>query len=125
MYIIKINHRPTHHPNNITSNYLEIKADPQNQLQPQQIEYKDIKFIDIKQHICQVTCIWQVTPAFLYFCPHSKFSPAFTCILLILPTITHILFDGNKIAQVNLFARRKEKYWSHLYPNLIKSVMCG
>ena len=40
---IKINHTPTHPPCDITSNYLEIKVDPQNQLHPQQRElFKDI-----------------------------------------------------------------------------------
>ena len=40
---IKINHTPTHPPSDITSNYLEIKVDPQNQLHPQQREQlKDI-----------------------------------------------------------------------------------
>ena len=63
-------------------------------------------------HICQVTRIWRVTPGFLYFRPHSKHSPAFTRVLIKSPTITHILFDGNEIAETNLFAGRKEKYWS-------------
>ena len=63
-------------------------------------------------HICEVTRIWRVTPAFLYFRLHSKHSPAFTRVLIKTPAITHILFDGNEIAQTNLFAGRKEKYWS-------------
>ena len=33
---MKIDHRPTHPPSDITSHYLEIKVDPQNQLHSQQ-----------------------------------------------------------------------------------------
>ena len=33
-------------------------------------------------HICQVTRIWRVTPASLYFQPHLRLSPVFTRILL-------------------------------------------
>ena len=57
--------------------------------------------------ICQVIRIWRVTSEILNFHPHSKFSPAFTRTLLKSPTITRILFDGNKIGQANLFAGRK------------------
>ena len=76
-------------------------------------------------NISQVTRIWQVTLVFLNFHPYSKFPPAFIRILLKSPAITRILFDWNKIAQANLFAERKEKYWSQVNPNLIKLVMCG
>ena len=68
--------------------------------------------VPIQLHICQVIRIWQVTPVFLYFLWHLKFSPVFTRILIKSPAITRILSDGNEIAKTNLFAGRKEKYWS-------------
>ena len=60
-------------------------------------------------HICQVSRILRVKPGFLYFHLHWKFPPAYTRILLASPAIARILFDGNKIAQANIFAERKEK----------------
>ena len=63
--------------------------------------------------------VYEVLAAFLYFLRYSKFSPAFTRISIKSPAITRILFDGNEIAQTNLLARRKQKYWSWIYPNLI------
>ena len=38
--------------------------------------------VPIQLHICQVIRIWQVTPVFLYFLWHLKFSPVFTRILI-------------------------------------------
>ena len=63
-------------------------------------------------HICQVTCICWVTPAFWYFHLHRKFSLASTRIMLKSPAITFISFDGNKIAQ-QIFSQEEKKKIGH------------
>ena len=64
-------------------------------------------------HICQVTGISVLPPALKFFILHKS------------SAIARILFDGNKIAQANIFIGREEKYWSQIYPYFINLVMCG
>ena len=53
-------------------------------------------------HLAGDTLIFVLSPTFKVFTRILRKSPAITC----------ILFDGNKIAQTNLFAGGNEKYWS-------------